>query len=406
MKPFSKVAITGLGVTSSIGQGQEAFFSALLDGKSNFEIMKRPGRQKESSFLGAEISTLLIPEMLSKSMHRKISFSSQVALVTLAEAWEDAKLSEADPQRIGLIIGGSNFQQRELLLNYQKFSDAPYFIKPQYGMTFMDTDLCGLCTEQFGIHGISYTVGGASASGQLAVLQAMQAVQHGSVDICIALGALMDISYLECQAFRSMGAMGSNRFATEPNLACRPFDKDRDGFIYGESCAAVVVENFDVALKRNIKPKTFITGGSLVIDGHRNPDPSLEGECHAIRQALSQASLSSDKIDYINTHGSGSKIGDETEVQAIKKCNLSHASVNATKSITGHGLSAAGAVEVVTTVMEMNTSKLHPCLNLENSIDDSLNWIKKSSSYTINHALTLSFGFGGINTALVLSTLE
>lgn len=400
-----EIVISGLGVTSAVGQGKESFFSSLIAGKSAFSIMQRPGRQKEGSFLGAEIANLFIPEQLRPVM-KKASFSAQVALATLAEAWEEAKLMDADPQKVGLIIGGSNIGQRELLLNYQKYEAEPYFIRPQYGMTFMDTDLCGLCTEQFGIHGMAYTVGGASASGQLAILQAVQAVRSGQVESCVAMGALMDLSYMECQAFRSMGAMGSNRFADQPTQACRPFDQDRDGFIYGESCGAVVVESLDTALKRKTLPKAMISGWSIVIDGHRNPDPSLEGECRVIKQALAQAKISPENIDYINPHGSGSKIGDETEVKAIKECSLSHAKTNATKSITGHGLTAAGAVEVVATVLQMNTSKLHPSLNLDNPIDCSLNWVKKPTVHTINHALTLSFGFGGINTALCLSAMK
>ena len=400
------IVITGLGVTSAIGQGKEAFFQALIAGKSAFGVMKRPGRQKESTFLGAEIADLLVSKTIHPTTLRKASFSAQVALVTLAEAWEEAKLGDADSQKVGLIIGGSNIGQRELLLNYKKYEAEPYFIRPQYGMTFMDTDLCGLCTEQFGIHGMSYTVGGASASGQLAILQAVQAVQSGLVESSIALGALMDLSYMECQAFRSMGAMGSNRFAEEPSKACRPFDQDRDGFIYGESCGAVVVERLSTALQRGAKPRAIVLGWSMVMDGHRNPDPSLKGECRVIKQALAQAKIFPKNIDYINPHGSGSKIGDETEVEAITECDLSHAKINATKSITGHGLTAAGAVEIVATVLQMNASKLHPTLNLETPINPSLNWSKNSTTHTINYALTLSFGFGGINTALCLKSIK
>jgi malonyl-ACP decarboxylase len=405
MKKTSDIVISGLGITSAIGQGKEAFLKALLEGKSSFRIMKRQGRQKESAFIGAEIDDLSISEHLRATIKRT-SLSAQVALVTLAEAWEEAKLSDADSQKVGLIIGGSNVGQRELLLNYQKYEADPYFIRPQYGMTFMDTDLCGLCTEQFGIHGMAYTVGGASASGQLAILQAVQAIRNGQVESCIALGALMDLSYMECHAFRSMGAMGSALFAEQPNQACRPFNQRRDGFIYGESCGAVVVELLDTALKRKATPRAIVSGWSMVIDGHRNPDPSLEGECRVIKQSLAQAKLSPENIDYINPHGSGSKIGDETELKAIKECGLSHACINVTKSITGHGLTAAGAVEVVATVLQMNTSQLHPSLNLEEPIDLSLNWIKKPISHVMNNALTLSFGFGGVNTALCLTSIK
>lgn len=405
MKKTSDIVISGLGITSAIGQGKKSFFSALMEGRSTFGVMKRPGRQKESAFLGAEIAYLYISESLRPTV-KKASFSAQVALVTLAEAWEEAKLMDANSRKVGLIIGGSNIGQRELLLNYQKYESQPYFIRPQYGMTFMDTDLCGWCTEQFCIQGMSYTVGGASASGQLAILQAIQAVRSGQVESCVALGALMDLSYLECQAFRSMGAMGSNRFAEKPSQAYRPFDQDRDGFIYGESCGAVVVELLDTAIKRGATPKAMISGWSIVIDGHRNPDPSLQGECKVIKQALAEAKLFAEDIDYINPHGSGSKIGDETEVKAIKKCGLSHAPINATKSITGHGLTAAGAVEVVATVLQMNSSQLHPSLNLDTPIDLSLEWIKKATPHVMNHALTLSFGFGGINTAFCLTKIK
>ncbi|KAF6614969.1 polyketide beta-ketoacyl:ACP synthase, partial [Paenibacillus sp. EKM208P] len=126
-----------------------------------------------------------------------------VAMVTLQEAWNDAQLDNVDPSRIGLVVGGSNFQQRELFQTYEAYREKMCFVPPTYGVSFMDTDLCGLCTEQFGIQGLAYTVGGASASGQVAIIQAIEAIQADRVDVCIAMGALMDISYMECQALRS-----------------------------------------------------------------------------------------------------------------------------------------------------------------------------------------------------------
>src|SRR5262249_38255666 len=163
-------------------------------------------------------------------------------------------------------------------------------------------DLCGLCTEQFAIQGFAYTLGSASASGQVALLQAMQSVRSGQVDVCIALGALQDLSYLECQALRSLGAMGSNRYAEEPALACRPFDTLHDGFIYGESCGAVVIENAASAQKRQVRSYAAIVGGAITMDRNRNPNPSYDGEVYVIQRALMQAGLSSQQIDYINPH--------------------------------------------------------------------------------------------------------
>ncbi|RYZ87747.1 MAG: polyketide beta-ketoacyl:ACP synthase, partial [Moraxellaceae bacterium] len=404
----------GIGVTSSVGQGKKAFISALLEGQHKFDVMKRPGRQfpislnengeqtgQASAFLGAEISKLSIPDFIPDSLLRTASFSAQVALATLHEAWNDARLTGVAPDRIGLIIGGSNFQQRELIQAHNTYQNRAQFLRPTYGMSYMDSDLCGLCTETFGIKGFAYTLGGASASGQIAIIQAIQAVQSGQVDVCIAVGALMDLSYWECQGFRSLGAMGSDRYANEPALACRPFDKDRDGFIFGESCGAVVIERISSAMERDVEPYARISGWAMGMDGNRNPNPSFEGEVNVIQSALSRANLVPKEIDYINPHGTGSFIGDVTELQTIQHCQLNHAYLNATKSIIGHGLSAAGAVEMVALLLQMKEGMLHPTRNLENPMESAYNWVQqKSIKHTIKNALNLSMGFGGINSAV------
>jgi malonyl-ACP decarboxylase len=404
----SELLITGIGVISAVGQGKKAFASALFQGKHGFDIMKRPGRQWESTlFIGAEITSFSVPDEISKRILRTASFSGQVALVTLQEAWHDAQLDDTDSKRIGLVIGGSNLQQRDLLLTQQAYRTKVPFIPPTYGLSFMDSDLCGLCTEQFGIGGFAFTVGGASASGQMAIIQAIQALKSGQVDICIAMGALMDLSYWECQAFRSLGAMGSDRYADAPAFACRPFDQNRDGFIYGESCGAIVIERADSVMKRHVKPYALISGWAVTMDSNRNPNPSYEGEMRAIQKALTCANLSPREIDYINPHGTGSRIGDEIELRAICDCQLSHAYINATKSITGHGLSAAGMIEAIAILLQMKESRLHPTRNLEQPIMDNCNWVKgQSVPHIIKHALNLSMGFGGINTAICLLNLK
>ncbi len=399
--------ITGIGITSAVGQGQAEFTEALMQGKNSFGVMRRPGRQKNSSFIGAELPSLNIPDSIPKKNLRTASFSAQAALVTLHEAWEDAKLASIDPSRIGLIIGGSNFQQRELMLTYEKYSDQASFIRPTYAMSFMDSDICGLCTEQFGIKGFAYTLGGASASGQAAIIQAANAVSSGQVDVCIAVGALMDISYIECNAFRALGAMGSDKYTNEPEKACRPFDNNRDGFIYGEACGVVVIERAEHALKRQAKPYSILSGWAMAMDANRNPNPSYEGETAVIRKVLEQAKLLPQDIDYINPHGTGSAIGDITELNAIRDCGLSHAYINATKSITGHGLSAAGTVEAIATILQMKASTLHPTRNLESPMDTSFNWVQdKPIEHKMKNAISLSMGFGGINTAICLQAVK
>lgn len=399
----SSIVITGMGVITAIGQGKKNFSKAMMEGQFVFGTLKRSGRQKGTHFIGAEIPDIVMPDRFSKRLLRNISLSGKAAMVTLHEAWEEAQLNEIEPCRIGLIVGGSNIQQREQAQLFEKYIDKVEYIKPSYGFTFMDSDICGMCTEHFGIKGFAYTVGGASASGQLAIIQAIEAVKSGQVDVCIALGALADISYYECQAMRLLGAMGTDRYNHEPDKAYRPFDKDRDGFIYGESCGAVVIEKANLAKARNIYTYASISGWAVRMDGNRNPNPSYEGEMSVIENALAQAKLQPEEIDYINPHGSGSIIGDETEIKAIIDSGLSHAYLNTTKSLIGHGLSAAGTVELIATVLQMKEECLHPSRNLDTPIDSSCNWVRNQPiPHLINNAITLSMGFGGINTAICL----
>lgn len=408
---MAETLITGVGVTSAIGQGREAFANALFGGRSAFGAMAREGRQWCADavqgdpglpFLGAEIAGLRMPPDIPRKLLRTASWSAQVALATLHEAWHDARLDELAPERIGLVVGGSNFQQRESMRVRQARQGQPWFLPPGYGHTFMDSDLTALCTEVFGIHGPAWSVGAASASGQMAVIQAIDAVAGGRVDACIALGAPMDVSCWELQALRNLGAMGSDRFHASPSKACRPFDAERDGFIYGEACAAVVVERA-VPSRASARPYARCAGSAVRMDGNRHPNPSLEGEIVVIQEALRQAGWAASQIDYVNPHGTASPLGDETELQALRRCGLGHARINATKSLTGHGLTAAGAVEVVATVLQMKASRLHPTLNLESPIDADWPWVfEEPVAEPLRRALTLSIGFGGINTALCL----
>ena len=193
---------------------------------------------------------------------------------------------------------------------------------------------------------------------------------------------------------------------TRPPRAA-PFDRERDGFIYGEACAAVVVESAERIQRGGLTRYARCSGGAVTSDANRGPNPSLEGEMRAIAMALSEAGVSAGAIDYVNPHGSASRLGDETELQAIRASGLDQAWLNATKSITGHGLSAAGAVEIVATLLQMKASRLHPTRNLEIPIEPSRRWVRSESvPCTVKNALTLSIGFGGINSALCLQQVS
>lgn len=402
--------VSGVGVSTAIGQGRHAFLDALLAGAHRFDVMRRPGRQLPAAevgalaargFLGAEIDGLVLPDDVA--LPRAASWTAHVALATLHEAWGDAALDGLPPDRIGLIVGGSNVQQRELIRVHDAYRGREVFVRPTYAVSFMDSDVCGVCTEAFGIRGFAHTVGGASASGQVAVIEAVNAVESGRVDVCIALGALMDLSYWECQGLRSVGAMGSDRYAGQPALACRPFDRHSDGFIYGEACGAVVVESMRSALERGRTPYAHIAGWAVGLDANRNPNPTVEGEVAAIGRALAQSGLSPAQIDYVNPHGTGSPGGDAVELESLRRAGLGHVRLNATKALVGHGLSAAGAVELIAVVLQMQAMRLHPTHNLDDPIDDAFDWVRcEPVAHAIQNALNLSMGFGGVNSAVCL----
>jgi malonyl-ACP decarboxylase len=394
--------VTGIGVAAGLGYGKDALRASLFDRPDLFGVMRRPGRQGpdgDTAFIGVELPEP--PELLPRRTARTASLSARVAIAVLDEAWREARLEAVDPARIGLVIGGSGLSSREQLLAQQAYAGRLSYWPPRHGYMFLDTDLCGLCAATYGIRGFAYTVGGASASGAIAVLHAAQAVQAGQVDACIALGALQDISYFDCQGFTAIGAMGSARFADRPALACRPFDRDRDGFIFGESCAALVVQKAEgVAAGRSYGA---IAGWAQVADGNRGPEPSLAGEAQAIRAALARAGLQVADVDYVNAHATGTPLGDDTELAAYREVGLQHAWINATKSAIGHGLGAAGAVELAAVLLQMRDGRLHATRNLEAPLDAGFRWVAgRPLAHRVRTALKLSFGFGGIDTALVV----
>ncbi|MBN9669600.1 beta-ketoacyl synthase N-terminal-like domain-containing protein [Roseibium aggregatum] len=394
--------VTGIGVACGLGHGKAAFRAGLFEAPDLFSELKREGREPaegEASFLGVEMPEL--PEVLPTRLARSATLSGRVALTVLKEAWLEADLDAVDPERIGLVVGGSNLMSREQALAARDYAGRLSYLPPRHGHMFLDTDICGLCTSSYPIRGFSMTIGGASASGSVAVIQAMEAIRSGRVDVCIAMGALQDLSAYDLHAMRSLGAMGSARFADKPGKACRPMDADRDGFIYGEACAAVVLCRQGLTSKHKIYGE--LLGAGHVADGSRGPEPSSAGQVRAAKMALSDAGLGLADIDYVNGHATGTPAGDDAECETYRTLDLQHARINATKSILGHGLSAAGAIEVAAVLLQIREGRLHPTRNLENPLDPSFDWVGgEAVGHEIRHALKFSFGFGGIDTALVI----
>ncbi len=394
------IVVTGLGVASGLGHGKDSLLDGLLAARDVFSMLSRPGRQAlggATAFMGVEMPDP--PDILSARVARTAGFGSRVAVSVLDEAWRDAGLDAVDPRRIGLVVGGANLFSREHLLAVNAFADRLTYIPPRHGHVFLDSDVCGLCAATFAIRGFAHTVGAASASGSVAVIQAAEAVRSGKVDVCIALGALQDVSYLDLLGFRALGALGSARFDGQPGRACRPFDEDHDGFLYGEACAALVLRRADQAGPGY----GALIGAAEVVDGQRGPEPDSDGQCRAISLALTRAGVKAKDVDYVNAHATGTPRGDVIEGETLRAMGLENAWVNASKSVLGHGLSAAGAVELAAVLLQMQAGRLHPIRNLDNPLQPGLSWvIGEARTHRVRHALKLSFGFGGVDTALVI----
>lgn len=401
------LAITGLGIILPTATGIQAFEEALVAGRARFDYLKRPGREGRQRFIGSEIDEMEFESVIAgkAGLLRTASFSSQVAAATVTQAWSDAGLDSRRiaPERVSLIVGGSNFQQRHQQQTMQRYQSAPQLVRPTYALSFWDTDMVGVLSECFHVCGEGYSVGGASAGGAVALIHAARQLQMGLADVSIAVGPLFDISFWECQALTNLGAMGGSRFADQPALACRPFDAQHDGFIFGEGCAAIVLERTDHARQDGAKAYGRLCGWSMVLDGLRHPKPNAGGQLQAMRAALKMAEMEPGQIDYVNPHGTGSPLGDSTELDALKAAGLSHCWINATKSLTGHCLTASGAIEVVATLLQLRAGFCHPTRNLRQPIDSSFRWVKESVvEADLRYAVSNSFAFGGVNTSLVL----
>lgn len=393
----SEISVTGIGVACGLGWGKAALLDGLLSGRDVFARLARPGRQAgdgSTAFIGVEMPDP--PDLLAPRVARTAGLGGKVAIAVLDEAWREAGLDAVAPERIGLIVGGANLANREAFLAAQDYAGRLGKMPPRAGHAYADCDIVGLCASHFPIRAFAHSVGAASASGAAAVVQAVQAIRCGLVDVCIALGALQDVSVMDLAGFRALGAMGSTRFATDPGRACRPFDRDHDGFIFGEACAALV-------LRRGGGGYGRVLGAAQVADGQRGPEPCGAGQGRAIAAALAQAGLKAADIDYVNAHGTGTPKGDDTEAATIAAAGLNHAWINAGKSVTGHGLAAAGALELAASFLQMRAGRLHAIRNLDHPLDANLRWVRGAPvEHAIGHGLKLSFGFAGCDTALVL----
>lgn len=410
-----------MGIVSGIGRDLKSFGEGLRQGACGISWLRRIPTGGISIKIGAEIHDLdwrtcleavpwASPEFLTRS--RKIlnraPESMRLSACSAAQALAQSGLPESGlaAERIGLIVAGSNLHQRYIHENSARFRQEPDYVNPTYALSFLDTSQVGGLSEMFALRGMGYTVGGASASGNVALYQGWQWIRAGLLDACLVVGASADFSEVELQAFSILGAACTESAAFPPPRACRPFDRDRSGFVLGEGSGAVVLENLDTARQRGVKLLGELLGGSLVLDGNSLANPVMEGEIRAMRMALREAGVEAGEIGYVNAHGSSSALGDQVECDALATVFQDHwddLAVNSTKSLTGHCMFAAGIIELIACAIQLSEGFLHPNLNLDHPLDTRLKFAG-SSARPLQAQLAMSngFGFGGFNSSLVL----
>lgn len=411
-----KVAISGVGIASPIGIGIANFSQALQSGQTNFSLREINHLDKNYTYPSALLSEfdykqaigqLTLPATVHKKAKRlrNISTGAKVGIYTALEAWEKAKFFESipTPDRVAIVASGSNTQQASIGASQERYRAKLKFINPTYGFNFLDTDIVGTLSELLNIKGEGQSIGAASASGNMALIQGYRLIESGLYDVVAVVAPVMELSIYEYQGFTALGAMAVLTEDKQIDSLCNPFDQAHCGFVYGQNAGTIILESATHAQKRKATILGYLSGYGCSLDSNRNPNPSMEGEAKAMQNALAKASIPISAIDYINTHGTASVVGDKTEVEAILSIGGKGIKANATKGLIGHGITAAGLVEAIACLMQMQAGFLHPNPNLTNPIDRELDWIDKAVfPANIKTCMSNSFGFGGINTSIIL----
>lgn len=416
-----RIAVTGTGIISAIGKNTAEFCEAIRAGKSGIGRIPVEAGDDFPIKIGAWIKEFsfermlaehqdLVPEIADKIKRcaRRAAFPVQCNVLAAFEAWKSAELLDKRlvAERIGLIVAGSNLGLNAAYKHNLKFQSAPEYISPNYAMNFMDTDHVGVISEIFGIKGEGFTLGDASASGNAGIIKGFQMIKSGVADACLVVGSLTDLSPVEFMGLRNAGAIGGINERENPETACCPFDERHEGFIYGQASACLLLESYESAGKRDVPVLAEIIGGSIMLDGSRMSSPSEAGEANVMRSAMKQAGIRPEQVDYINTHGTSTPLGDHTEIMAIKDVFCEHLPnmwVNSTKGMTGHCLFASGVAEAIATVIQMREDFVHPNRNLLQPIDRECRFVGSIAEQAdICIALSNGFGFGGINTCIVI----
>jgi 3-oxoacyl-(acyl-carrier-protein) synthase len=424
-----RIVITGMGITSPLGDNIDDFFHNLTAGKSGIKIMKSIDTSRIRAKIGGDMGDYdvkgkmeqlksKIPEDMYKRMKKIIKtapFSTRLTVLTALFAYIDAGLlnDTVNKERFAAIIGGHNFHDNYIVKNAFQFFKEPEFIDGLMGICVFDSDIVASICEILQIYGPMSIVGGTCTSAGLAIKNGILEIMYNDSDIAIVGGGVLDYSALGYQALSLVNAISFSSFNDTPEKGSRPYDLKREGFVPSHGSGMLVIESLEHALKRNARIYAEILAIESNNDANHLTVPSVEGQTRLIRKVLEKANLKPEQIDYINAHATSTPLGDRIELKSIKEVFGEHAKklkINATKSMIGHTGWTSHSVELIASIQQMRYSTLHPSINIEN-IDPECEGLdvcanKKVENYNINYLLKNSFGFGGINCCSIIKKWE
>jgi 3-oxoacyl-[acyl-carrier-protein] synthase II len=405
-----RVVVTGVGVVSPIGIGIDHFWKALVSGTSGVGRITRFDPTRHDCQIAAEVKNFDPLQWIEKKEVRKMDLFVQYAVAAAMMAVEDGQLKLADekPDRIGVLVGTGMggipmlLEQHRILLEKGPDRVSPFFIPG-----IITNMASGRISMQVGAKGPNSCVSTACATGNHAIGDSFRIIQRGEADIMLAGGTEAVIAPLCVAGFSSCKALSTRN--NEPERASRPFDKERDGFVMGEGAAVLIVEALDHALDRGARIYAEVIGYAMSADAYHvtAPAPEGEGAVQSMQGALKDAGLAPEAVDYINAHGTSTPYNDANETLAIKRVFGEHAyrlAVSSIKSMIGHTLGAAGAIETASTVLSLTHGILPPTINYDYPDPDcDLDYVpNKARELPIRVALNNSFGFGGTNATTAL----
>ena len=412
-----RVVVTGLGALTPIGNSIDAYWEGLINGKSGAAPITYFDSEKFKTQFACELKNFDPLQFFDRKEARKMDRFTQYALVASDEAIADAELDleSVDKYRVGVIwgagIGGLETFQDEVL-NFGSGDGTPRF--NPFFIPKMIADIApGNISIKHGFMGPNYTTVSACASSANAMIDALNYIRLGYCDVVVTGGSEAAVTKAGMGGFNAMHALSTRN--DSPQTASRPFDATRDGFVLGEGAGAIILEEYEHAKKRGAKIYAEFVGGGLSSDAYHMtaPHPDGIGVIAVMKNCLENAGMSPEEVDHINTHGTSTPLGDVAELKAIKEVFGAHAkdiNINSTKSMTGHLLGAAGAIEAIAAILAMKYGTVPPTINheiVDDSIDPNLNLtLNKAQKRDINVAMSNTFGFGGHNACVLFKKLD